>query len=210
MTRLATERNALGANTRLPKLSTYLDSVRAYQYELQFFFPNKIPGSRNGGLRELSVAVKQVNAAGLKVEDIEVNRLNDKYYYPGKASMDELIVTFDNLYKTKAGASLFQWFRACTYDPVTGYQTPITGGYTLNSSFKAEKVRLIQYDGTLTPFAYVDFIGVYPKSMQLGEHNYATNEFHNITMNFRYDFIDMFSSSITNQSDLLAGIFNPG
>jgi len=207
MTRLAIERNALGANTKLPKLSTYLDSVRAYQYELQFFFPKDIPGTRNGGLRELNVAVKQVNAAGLKVEDIEVNRLNDKYYYPGKPSMDELVVTFDNLYKTKAGAALFQWFRACTYDPVTGYQTPITGGYTLNSSFKAEKVRLIQYDGTLTPFAYVDFIGVYPKSMQLAEHNYATNDFHTITMNLRYDFIDMFNSSITNQSSLLDGIF---
>lgn len=207
MARLATQRNALGANTRLPYLSTHLDSVRAYQFELQFFFPKGVPTTTNAGLRDMSIAVKQVNAAGLKVEDIEVNRLNDKYYYPGKPSMDELTVTFDNLYKTKAGAALFQWFRACTYDPVTGYQTPITGGYTLNSSFKAEKVRLIQYDNTLTPFAYVDFIGVYPKSMQLGEHNYATNEFHNITMNFRYDLIDMFNSTLTNQSDLVAGIF---
>lgn len=203
MTRLAIERNSI--QSKLPKLSTHLDSVRAYQFELQFFFPKDVPSTT--GLRELSIAVKQVNAAGLKVEDIEVNRLNDKYYYPGKPSMDELTVTFDNLYKTKAGAALFQWFRACTYDPVTGYQTPITRGYTLQSSFKAEKVRLIQYDNTLTPFAYVDYIGVYPKQLQLAEHNYATNDFHSLTVNFRYDFIDMFNSSLTNQTNLVTSIF---
>lgn len=206
-TRLATTRNELGGNSVMPKLSTALDSVRAYQFELQFFFPEGIPTPRGTGLTEISIAAKQVGAAGLKVEDIEANRLNDKYYYPGKPSMDELSVQFDNIYATKAGAALFQWFRACTYDPRTGYQTPITLGYNNGKPFKAEKVRLIQYDNTLTPFAYVDFIGVYPKSMQIGEHNYSTNEFHTINMTFRYDLIDMFNSSLTNETNLLAGIF---
>jgi len=207
MARLTQERNAVGGSSRLPKLSTALDSVRAYQFELQFFFPRQIQQRNITGLRDLNIAVKQVAATGIKVEDIEVNRLNDKYYYPGKPSMEELSVTFDNIYKTKAGAALFQWFRACTYDPVFGYQTPITGGYTGLNSFKAEKVRLIQYDGTLTPFAYVDFIGVYPKSMQIGEHNYSTSDFHTLNVNFRYDFIDLSNSTLTNQGNPLAGIF---
>jgi len=204
--RLASERNALANNqTRLPKLSTGLDSVRAYQFEVQFTFPQ---GAEGLSIRNMSVAAKQVAATGPKVEAIEVHRLNDRYFYPGKSNMNELKITFDNLFASKTGSNLFAWFRACAYDPLTGYSAPITNGAAASKSFKAEKVRLIQYDGTLTPYSYVDFIGVFPIEINIGEHNYTTNEFHTIECTFRYDFIDMFQSGIRNDSaNLTTGFF---
>lgn len=203
--RLAVQRNAtLNSGSRLPKLSTALDSVRTYQFEVQFTFPE---GAQSEGLRNMSLAAKQVGAAGIKVEPIEVHRLNDRYFYPGKSNTDELKITFDNLFATKAGANLFAWFRACTYDPITGYQSPISSGASRLRSFKAEKVRIIQYDGTMTPFSYVDFIGVFPVSVTMAEHNYSTNEFHTIDCTFRYDFIDMFNSTVVNTADLTSGFF---
>lgn len=201
--RLASERNLTqqAGTHRLPKLSTALDSVRVYQFEVQFTFPDAA-GNANG-LKNMSVAAKSVGATGPKVEAIEVHRLNDRYFYPGKANMDELKITFDNLLNTKAGANLFAWFRACTYDPLTGYQSPIN----TTGKFKAEKLRIIQYDGTLTPVSYVDFIGVFPISISIAEHNYSQNEFHTLECTFKYDFIDMYSSTIQNNTDLVTGFF---
>jgi len=201
--RLTTERNSLqqAGSHRLPKLSLALDSVRVYQFEVQFTFPEGAPNSN--GLKNMSVAAKSVGAGGPKVEVIEAHRLNDRYFYPGKANMDELKITFDNILKTKAGANLFAWFRACTYDPLTGYTSPIQ----TTGSFKAEKLRVIEYDGTMTPISYVDYIGVFPTHLSLAEHNYTQNEFHTIECTFKYDFIDIYASTIENNENLVQGIF---
>ena len=208
MASLRQERNAtLNSGSRLPKLSTALDSVRTYQFEVQFTFPAAAGVTNSVGLQNMSLAAKQVNAAGIKIEPIEVHRLNDRYFYPGKSNMDERKITFDNLFATKAGANLFAWFRACAYDPITGYQSPISRGASRAVSFKAEKLRVIQYDGTMTPFSYVDFIGVFPISVTMAEHNYGTNEFHTLECTFRYDFVDMYNSTLVNNVDLTQGFF---
>jgi hypothetical protein len=202
--RLSAERN-LQTGNRLPKLSTELDSVRVYQFEVQFWLPD----SAGQSAKSLSVAAKKVSATGPKVEPIEVHRLNDKYYYPGKPSMEEVTITFDNLLQTQAGANLFAWFRTCTYDPLTGYQTPIASVNADGSrrSFKMEKVRVIQYDGTMTPTSYVDFIGVWPMAIKMAEFNYSQNDFHTIDVTLKYDFIDIFPSTLRSESDLTTGFF---
>lgn len=202
--RLAVERNQTTGN-RLPLLSTSLDSIRTYQFEIQFWFPDGVSPSTKA--QQLTVAAKKVSATGPKVEPIEVHRLNDRFFYPGKSNMDELVVTFDNLLTSQAGANLFAWFRTCAYDPLTGYQSPIANGTTDRKSFKAEKARLIQYDGAMTPIAYVDFIGVWPFAVKMSEFNYSQNEFHTLEVSFRYDLIDMFASTTSTSVDLVAGIF---
>ena len=79
-----TGRGSAGAlNSGLPVISEGLDSVRAYQFEMHFELPSIVPDP-NG---KLTLAAKQVTAAGFTTEDIEVNRVNDKVFYPGKASI---------------------------------------------------------------------------------------------------------------------------
>ena len=93
------------SKNQLPLISEKLDSVRAYQWEIHFF---DIPGL--GDTQDLTLAAKQVSQVGFQVEDIEVNRVNDKVFYPGKPTPDELVVTFDNLLKDKVGVRLWNWF----------------------------------------------------------------------------------------------------
>ena len=96
----------------LPVISRDLDSVRAYQFEVEF----------NGvgtGERKLRLAAKQVSPTGFSVADIEVNRVNDKVFYPGKPSPEALTITFDNLVKDDVSKELWEWFKG-SYNPLTG------------------------------------------------------------------------------------------
>ena len=119
----------------------------------------------------------------MNVEDIEVNRVNDKVYYPGRPSMEEATITFDNLSKTKADRVLYELF-AKTYDPRSGAMNTVGTG---DATFKG-RLELIQLKNDGTPRNIIHLMGAYPKSITHGEYNYSTNEFHTIEMAFRYDY----------------------
>jgi hypothetical protein len=181
-------RTITGEQPTTPLVSTDLDSVRAYQWEISFMFNQVDP--LNGVQKPLTLAAKQVNGIGMSVEDIEVNRVNDKVYYPGRPSMDELVVTFDNLQKTKADKLLYELMGA-TYDPRTGEMQnqaiPGGGGVGTMPTFKNE-IQVVQLTGKGLPRNVIRLFGAYPKAITHGEYNYSTNEFHTIEMKFRYDY----------------------
>ena len=85
-----------------PRLSHALESFRAYAWEIHI--PrfagalSNVPGMNDQS--RLTLAAKQITQPGFTVEDIEVHRVNEKFYYPGKPSPDEITVTFDNLKRT--------------------------------------------------------------------------------------------------------------
>lgn len=173
-----TDANRTLTGQGLPQISQDLDSIRAYQFEIHFNVPNNV-ALEDG----LILAAKQVSQVGFTTEDIEVHRLNDRVYYPGKASPEELTVTFDNLYKPKVGQQLWQWFQQI-YNPVTGKFN------TVSDNFKANSATIIQLGPRGDVVNETVLYGVYPKSWKQAEFNYSTNEFHTIEMTFRYDFMD--------------------
>ena len=169
-----------GSLTDMPKLSTMLDSVRPYQFEVEFMAP--------GNAQLLTVAAKQVSEVGYTVEDIEVHRVNDRYYYPGKPSPEEVTITFDNLKNDPLGSKnmamsvLYQWCQK-TYDPLTGHFGDITQGVKTN-------MKIHQLDEDLNPIGSVTLYGCYPKSYKTAEYNYGTvGDMHTLTVSFRYDFM---------------------
>jgi hypothetical protein len=170
------KRNITDGN--IPMISQDLDSVRAYQFEIHFNVPNDT-GLEDG----LILAAKQVTAAGMSTEDIEVHRVNDKVYYPGKASPEELTVTFDNIYNQPVAENLWGWFRNI-YDPITGKFN--MGG----NSFKAGLTTILHMGPQGQVLSETKLYGLYPKSWKTAEFNYSTNEFHTIEMVFRYDFME--------------------
>ena len=182
----------------LPKLSYALDSVRTHQFEVHIEFPNAIEGiSQNG----LTLAAKQVSTYGFNVADIEVHRANDKVFYPGKPSPEELTITFDNLLHKEGDAyqSMWQWFKR-GYNPVTGEMMTETGtneGADLGggNQFKAKRMSVVLLKGNLDHIKATEFYGVYPKAYKTAEFNYSTGEFHTIEVTFRYDYMDSFSES---------------
>ena len=167
----------------LPLISEGLHSVGAWQWEIQF---HDIPGL--GDTQNLTLAAKQVNTLGMTVEDIEVNRVNDKVFYPGKPSPEELVVTFDNLLNDKTSVRLWEWFKNI-YDPITGEMTRRKDD--LEGSFKSPRVDVLLLNNKLKPISSIELYGVYPKSWKSSELNYSTGtEFMTIEMVFRFDFME--------------------
>ena len=173
----------------LPDISTQLDSVRAYQFEIHFFgLPTSVV---DGG--DLTLAAKKVSGLEMKNEAIVVDRVNDKVFYPGKTTPGELSVDFDNLYLRETSADLYRYFRNI-YDPITGEMTKNSQpGGTAGRSFKAEKVEVVMLDNTMTPHSTIELYGVYPMSWAASEFNYSTNSFHQLTVNFKYDFMNVYN-----------------
>ncbi len=173
----------------LPTISTDLDSVRAYQFEIHFFgLPQDVTNQA-----DLTLAAKKVGGLEMKNEAITVDRVNDKVFYPGKTTPGELTVDFDNLYLRETAADLYRYFRH-TYDPITGEMTKSAQpGGTAGQTFKADKVEVVMLDNTMTPHSTVELYGVYPVSWSASEFNYSQNQFHQLTVNFKYDFMNVYN-----------------
>jgi len=171
----------------LPKVSTMLDSVRTYQFEVKFF---GLPVEFINTQQVLTAAAKQVSPVGGSVDDIVVDRLNDKVYYPGKFTPENITVTFDNQLLSQTTPALWNWFKTI-YDPMTGDMTKLSApGGAGNRSFKASKMTILELDNTNEPHAFIEVYGVYPTGVRFSEKNYASNDFSTVEVTFRYDFVD--------------------
>lgn len=168
---------------KLPVISQDLDSLRSYTWEITFTPPVDAPAGTFD--KPLTLAAHQVSPIGFTSEDIEVNRVNDKVWYPGKVTPEELVVNFHNLFKSKAGVHLYQWMQQI-YDPVTGQFTP--GFLEAQGNFKTQ-VEILQLNHAMQPFTHQKLYGVYPKKWLSAELNYGNNDFHNIEVTFRYDWV---------------------
>jgi hypothetical protein len=173
----------------LPLISTALDSVRTYQFEVTF------EGVPNSSVQQsLTLAAKQVAAVGFGVETIKVFRVNDLVHYPGKVAHEAVKITFDNLYAVKSQEALWEWFKT-VYNPMTGDQT--SGNSRLGSpgsrQFKAKRLRIVELDNTRTPIGAIDLYGVYPEKVEFAERNYASQgDFNTMVVDFQYDYIDYY------------------
>ena len=170
-------------NGGLPQVSTQLDSVRTYQFECRF---EGIPGIATDSL---TTAAKQVSPIAAATDEIVVDRVNDKMFYPGKFTPETVTITFDNQLLTQTTPDLWTWFTR-TYDPVTGEVAALSppanpGG----AGLKASKLSITELDNSNEPFAHIELYGVYPKGISFSEKNYSTNDFSTVEVTFRYDFL---------------------
>jgi len=173
----------------LPVISTELDSVRAYQFEIHFIgLPDAVTNQV-----DLTLAAKKVNGAEFTVEPLAVDRVNDKVFYPGRPTPGDLTVTFDNLYLRQTASDLWKYFTNI-YNPITGEMTPTSApGGGQGRTFKVDKVEVIQLDNTMTPHSTIELYGVWPTKWTAAEFNYSTNDFHSIDVTFKYDFMSQYN-----------------
>ena len=170
-----------GGDERLNTLSQQYDSLRTYSWLISIGGlgdTTGAEGSPRDQTNSLTLACKQVGAIGFQVEDIAVDRVNDKFYYPGKYSADETTLTFDNLVTGEAANALFGWISE-TYDPTTG---------VLGTSSMKRKIQITQLDADHNPKMMITLYGAYAKFYRLAELNYSTNDFHTIEVGVRFDF----------------------
>jgi hypothetical protein len=125
----------------------------------------------------------------MATEPIVVDRVNDKLYYPGKVTPEEVTITFDNLYLKETANDLWEYFKTI-YDPITGEMTKNAGPGGAPTTFKTNKVEIIQLDNALQPHSTIELYGVWPTKWSAAEFNYSINDFHTIDVTFRYDFMN--------------------
>jgi len=160
-----------GAGGILPTISTELDSVRAYQWEVQ------IQGNQN-----YTLAAKKVTSLTYTSEDIVVDRINDKVYYPGKAAPEEVTITFDNTLAGGVDKTLWELFTK-TYDPASGQL-----GDANNIKFD---MSLLLLSNDTTVHSTINLQGCYVKKYSLSELQYSENSFQTIDVTFRFDLMDV-------------------
>jgi hypothetical protein len=170
---------------KMPQLSHALDSVRTYQWEVTFYLPNfdGVGGTEN---KPLTLACKNVSEIGFDIEEIVADRVNDKFYYPGKSSPKDVTFTFDNIFATKTSTHLYEWIKTI-YNPTTGQFTPGLNERG-SGSFKIH-VDVIELNNQGQPVAHTRLVGLWPKSWTEATRDYAASDFHTITLTCRYDFV---------------------
>ena len=174
----------LTSGNGMPVISQDLDSVRAYQWELTLFPPAEVEVPQTFS-KPLTLAAKSITGLEYQVEDIEVNRVNSKVFYPGRPSPGEMVVTFDNVIKAKTAWQLYKYFQS-VYDPVTG---EFTSTFLQSPGLFKSNADVVELNGQGSPLMVTKLVGVYPKKFSKAEKNYANNDFDTIDVTFRYDFL---------------------
>jgi hypothetical protein len=161
--------------TAMPLISTKADARRAYEWEIKFELP-----TLQSGTTSFELAAKKVSGSGFKVDKIQVDRVNDKTFYAGKATPDELTVVFDNLKNDDVLAKLYATMKS-SYDPNTGT-------FSVVDQYKG-LLNVIQLNEIRDPVGESRYVGVFMTSWKPSDYDYAQNEFHTITCTFSYDFV---------------------
>ena len=192
----------------MPVISTELDSVRAYGWEVEFSLP---PGFRLGGkdanstLRSMTLGAKTVSEFGFNLQDIEVNRMNDKAYYPGKVTNDEVTITFDNL--LTAGGEKFNTEGQLLMEYLNMVYSQ-TLGRSVTTDYK-QRLRIKEFDTAGSVRAIYELIGAYPKAYKKAEKNYATNnEFDSVQVTFRFDFLRVLKGNASTLGSTVGAAIN--
>jgi hypothetical protein len=167
-------------------ISTRLDSVKPYQFEVHLTMPGQFPASKE----IVMIGATKVTGLGMEVENIEVHRVNDKVFYPSKAKMEPVVITFDDQIESKLGPRLWS-FLTRTMDNKAGTIAPSLGNLATPNPLKIPSMKIVQLKNDLLPFSETTLYGVYCMAWKSSEFNYATtNAFHTIDMTFRYDFME--------------------
>jgi len=174
----STETNRKLEAGKLPTLSHSLESIRAYQFEVEI--DTGVPGDKT----KLTLAAKSVSPVGFTLEPITARRVNDPFIYPGQPTFNQVTIVFDNLVVGQVAEQLFDWV-STAYDPVTGVMTPtfLRG----QGEFKRH-IKIYQLDNAGVPMKHIHLYGAFPVSWKAGEFNYETNSFHMIEMVLSTDF----------------------
>lgn len=163
-------RDAIG-DGQLPNISTELDSVRSYQWEVQ------IAADQN-----FTLAAKKVTSVALTSEAIVVDRVNDKVFYPGKVTPEALTITFDNTVVGDMDKNLWKLFTK-TYNPMTGEL-----GNAEDIKFNMQVLLL---NNSVEVHSTINLYGAYVEKYAIAELQYSENAFNTIDVTFRYDYIEV-------------------
>jgi hypothetical protein len=137
--------------------------------------------------------VKIASRPNLSIEETEINFLNGKMWIPGKASWENITVTFYDLFGENSTSLLYSWL-ASIYNflpngKVDYSQTSVRGdGLSTNNGVGgwAGNGTLQLYDGCGTALEAWYFQDLWPQAINFGELDYSSSEEVTIEVTMRY------------------------
>lgn len=133
-----------------------------------------------GGLRVPKHFVKTVSRPSLSIEEVEINFLNGKSFLPGKATWEEMTVTYIDVADFEMGP-LFTWL-ASVYnftDPINLQMGSKRRDYTATGILKL-------WDGCGNLLEIWTMTDVWPKAINFGDLDYSSSEEVTIELTMRY------------------------
>lgn len=131
--------------------------------------------------------VKVANRPNLSIEATEINYLHGKMFIPGKATWEEMTVTYYDLGNTQGIGDLYSWLTSVYNftDPVGLRQSSYKGDSTAAGGYAASAA-LTLYDGCGTAMEQWNLDGVIPQSINFGELDYSDSAEVTIELTMRY------------------------
>lgn len=149
-------------------------------------------GGANSPVNISGSFVKVANRPQLEVEETELNFLNGKTWIPGKATFQQLSVTYYDVAASAGGdaasniSALFTWLnRVYNFSNLNGGITATQGN---SPAEYCGKGKLTMLDGGGFPLEQWTLINCWPVSINFGDLDYSSSEECTIELNLRYSY----------------------
>lgn len=155
------------------------EAKRKNRWQLSFLdVPSKLFNDDPTVKRNMELALLSASRPSWNLEEVELHRLNEKFYVPGKATYEPITVTYQDFIESRISEVLFEWSRT-VYNPMTGAM-----GYKRAIGVKAF---LTMLDPLGIPVEIWTLLGAWPQSINFQDLDMSSSEQANVEVTVRYD-----------------------
>jgi hypothetical protein len=156
---------------------SFREPKRKNRWILKF---DRVPNHANG-TEPLAIDILSASRPSVEVEQTEMQRLNERFYFAGKPTWQPIACNFYDYDKGKDSATqiLYSWFTAI-YNPLTGGQ-----GYAIVYKTNATLV-MLGPDGKIIEIW--DLFGCFPASVNFNEVSYEGSDALQVAVSLRIDY----------------------
>ncbi len=178
-----------------------METKRKNRWQLSFVnIPNE---SFTGSDAQVNMDLSLLSASrpSWNFEEVEIHRLNEKFYVPGKVTYEPITIVYQDLIDAKTSEVIFDWSKT-VYNPFTGAM-----GYKNAIGVDAY---LAMLDPLGVPVEIWNLFGAWPQSANFQDLDMSSSEQANIEIVLRYDrCIVNFINDNPNVGKTTSSAFNP-
>lgn len=157
---------------------SFREPKRQNRWILKF---DSVPNAVSNASEALAIDILSANRPSISYDPIEVNRLNERFYFASKPTWEPMSCIFYDFDKGKDSATqiLYSWSTA-VYNPLTGGM-----GYAITYKTNATLV-MLGPDGKI--IEVWDLFGAFPESVNWQDVSYEATEPLQVEATIRYDY----------------------
>ena len=157
---------------------SFREPKRKNRWILKF---DRVPNAVSNATEPLAIDIVNASRPSVGVDPLELNRLNERFWFAGKQNWEPISCLFYDYDKGKDSASqiIYSWFTA-VYNPLTGGQ-----GYAIVYKTNATLV-MLGPDGKIIEIW--DLFGCFPENINWQDLTYEGSDVLQVEATIRYDY----------------------